>query len=321
MKRRSLVAGIAGSTLLSCNRLAQSQGTAPTLVILSPGSSPTRVVFAAFRDRLRELGYIENRNLIVQFHLTHGDFERLPAVAREIALAAPAVVLADGGAAATAMWSASQSIPIVAIGSIDPDLRTLATSLARPGGNVTGISTFAVEIPSKQLEVLLEIVPAARRIAALGIQTEQARQPLRTEATRRGVQVEFTAAGVAADVERMLSSAALAGVDGVVVSQNPVLSAMGAGIVQRINASRRPAVYVEREYIDAGGLAAFGVNFQRAFQRLAYFVDRILKGAKPADLPIERPERLELVINLRTARLLDLEMPRLLLARADEVIE
>jgi putative ABC transport system substrate-binding protein len=291
------------------------------VAILSQGSNEARPVFTAFRAELRERGYIEGGTIAIEFHLAHGSTERLAPLAQAIARDRPEVVLADGGEAASAMHTATREIPIVAIGGIDPRQRVLVESLARPGGNVTGITTFTNELPVKQLELLIEIAPMARRIGAVGTQGAQQRHVIEESAASRGLGLRFIYGTTVADVARELAPAALADVAGLVLAQNPVLSAISALVVAQINAARKPAVYAEREYIDVGGLATYGIDFVTAFRRLADYVDRILRGANPAGMPIERPERVELAVNLRTARTLGIAIPPSVLARADEVIE
>ncbi len=301
-------------------RAQQPPRRIPRVAILSPGSSEARPVFAAFRDGLRALGWIEGRNIVLEFHFAHGDAARLTALAQAIARDGPAaVVLADGGAAAAAMQAATRTIPIVAIGAIDVSPGVLIASLARPGGNVTGITTFTSEVLLEQLEILHQLAPSARRIGVVG--TGQARRDLEEAASSLGLTLRFIGIANSGDVARELAPEAIGDVDGLLVAASPVLAALSALVVGRINANGKPAVYQERDFIDAGGLASYGVDFSAVFRQLAGYVDRILKGANPAEMPNERPVRIELIVNLKTARALGLTIPPVLLARADEVIE
>jgi putative ABC transport system substrate-binding protein len=186
---------------------------------------------------------------------------------------------------------------------------------------VTGIATYPVEVGVKQIELLHELVPAARRLAATGTFTPQAREALSAAAATFGLTVRRIDCQTAADIERDLAPAALADVEGLAVTQNPALTALSALVVARINATEKPAIYGEREYLDAGGLMTYGVDFVSEYRRLAGFVDRILRGTSRGVLPIERPERLALTVNLRTARALSITIPPSLLLRANEVIE
>jgi putative ABC transport system substrate-binding protein len=322
MKRRAFLAALAlaGSAHADL-AVAQSPRAPARIAILTLGSNPSRPVFEAFRAELRERGHVEGRDIAIEFHMAHGSLERLAALAQAIVRTSPTVVLADGGAAASAIHAATREIPIVAVGSIDPMVRALAASLARPGGNLTGIATFNVELTVKQLELLHEIVPSARRAGVVGIQTDQARRAFAQAAEARRLVVRFIASPAAADVGTALAPAALADVDGLVLSQNPALTALSGPVVERINAGGKPAVYAEREYLESGGLVTYGIDFVAIYRRLAGYVDRVLRGASPAEMPIERPERLELAVNLRTARALAITIPPSVLTRADEVIE
>jgi putative ABC transport system substrate-binding protein len=321
MRRRTLLVGIAlVATAGTDNAAAQRRGV-PRVAILSSGSNEARAVFEAFRAELRARGYIEGRTIAIELHLGDGSVERLAGRARAIVRDPPAVVLADDGPSVDAIYAATREIPIVAVGSIDPTLGAFAVSLARPGGNVTGITTFPAELAVKQLEILHEIVPSARRIGVLGAQRAQTRRALEEAAASYGLALRSIDVAAASDAERELAPGALVNVDGLVVARSPVSSAMSGLVVAQINAAGKPAIYGEREFVAVGGLATYGVDYVAVFRRLADYVDRILRGANPAEMPIERPERLELAVNLRTARALGITIPQALLARADQVIE
>ncbi len=323
MRRRAIIVGLTGAAALTARSVACAQQPPqriPRVVILSRASTEARPVFAAFRDGLRALGWIEGRNIVLEFHLAHGDAARLTALAQAIARDGADVVLADGGVAAT-IHAATRTIPIVAIGGMDVTPSILAASLARPGGNVTGIATFTNETALKQLEVLHELAPSARRIGAIASTLGQLRPALEEAASSLGLTLRFIDIANSGDVARELAPAALGDVDGLLVAASPVVAALSALVVARIDASRKPAVYAEREFIDAGGLISYGIDHSDLFRRLAGYVDRILKGANPAEMPIERPVRIQLIVNLQTARALGLTIPPVLLARADEVIE
>jgi ABC-type uncharacterized transport system substrate-binding protein len=247
------------------------------VAILSQGSNEARPVFTAFRAELRERGYIEGGTIAIEFHLAHGSTERLAPLAQAIARDRPEVVLADGGEAASAMHTATREIPIVAIGGIDPRQRVLVESLARPGGNVTGITTFTNELPVKQLELLIEIAPMARRIGAVGTQGAQQRHVIEEAAASRGLGLRFIYGTTVADVARELAPAALADVAGLVLAQNPVLSAMSALVVAQNQC--RP---------EAGGLRRARIHRCRwpcdLWHRLRHGVPppRRLRGSHPA---------------------------------------
>jgi putative ABC transport system substrate-binding protein len=205
---------------------------------------------------------------------------------------------------------------------VDPVDRGWSLSLARPSGNLTGVATYALEVGAKQLELLLEILPSARRVALLlGKQLPITLRTMREACQRAGVEAQEVVFASRAEGERVLTAAAVERVDGIIVLADPLTGELLDQVVNLANGSRRPAIYAEREYVDGGGLISYGINIADAFRRVAGFVDRVLKGVSPAELPIERPNKLELVINAKTARALDIVLPPSILGRADEVIE
>ena len=291
------------------------------IAVLSPGTSETRSVFTAFRTQLRALGYEEGRDVVLEFHLASGS-ERVAALAQAIAARnGTDLVLADGRVAAQAMVSASRTIPIVAVTG-DPVALGLAVSLAHPGGNVTGIATLSTELGAKQLELLREIVPSARRIGVVNVSFSAAGyRALEDRAASLGVVLRRLTFQTQIEAERVLAPAALGNVDGLVVPPSALLAGLSATVVRLINAAGKPAIYAERDFIAAGGLAMYGHDIDDAFRRSASIVDRVLKGARPADIPFEQPTRVALVVNLKTAKALGLTIPQSLLLRADEVIQ
>lgn len=291
------------------------------IAVLSPSTSETRSVFTAFRTQLRELGYEEGRDVVLEFHLASGN-ERLATLAQAIAARnGTDLVLADGRFAAHAMVSASRTIPIIAVTG-DPVAFGLAESLAHPGGNVTGIATLSTELGAKQLELLREIVPSARRIGVVNVSIGAAAyRVLEDRAASLGVALRRVTLQTETDAERVLAPAALGSVDGLVVPPSSLLAGLSATVVRLINAARKPAIYAERDFIAAGGLALYGHDIDDAFRRSASLVDRVLKGASPAETPFEQPTRVALVVNLKTAKALGITIPQSLLLRADEVIQ
>jgi len=291
------------------------------IAVLSPGTSETRSVFTAFRTQLRALGYEEGRDVVLEFHLASGS-ERLAALAQAIAARTGTdLVLADGRVAAHAMVSASRTIPIVAVTG-DPVALGLAVSLAHPGGNVTGIATLSTELSAKQLELLREIVPSARRIGVVSLgMGASAYRALEDRAAALGVALHRLTFQTQMDAERVLAPAALGNVDGLVVPPSALLAGLSATMVRLINAAGKPAVYAERDFIAAGGLAMYGHDIDDAFRRSASIVDRVLKGARPADTPFEQPTRVALVVNVKTAKALGVTVPQSVLFRADELIQ
>ena len=258
---------------------------------------------------------------MLEFHLASGS-ERLAALAQAIAAGTGTdLVLADGRFAAQAMVSASRTIPIVAVTG-DPVVYGFAVSLSHPGGNVTGIATLSTELGAKQLELLREIVPSARRIGVVNVwMGTLGYHALEDRAAALGVELRRLTLETQIDAERVLAPAALGNVDGLVVPPSAPLARLSATVVRLINAAGKPAIYAERDFIAAGGLALYGHDIDDAFRRSASIVDRVLKGANPADTPFEQPMRIALVVNLKTAKALGLTIPQAVLLRADELIQ
>ena len=322
MDRRVFLSTAAGLIVVPLAVLAQqAPRRVVRIAVLSPGASETRSVFTAFRTQLRALGYEEGRDVVLEFHFANG-VERLAALAQAIAAGnGTDLVLADGRFAAQAMVLASRTIPIVAVTG-DPMALGLAVSLAHPGGNVTGIATLSTELAAKQLELLREIVPSARRIGVINVSMgADAYRALEDRAAALGVALRRLTFQTQIEAELVLAPAALGNVDGLVVPPSALLAGMSATVVRLINAAGKPAVYAERDFIAAGGLALYGHDIDDAFRRSASIVDRVLKGANPADTPFEQPTRIALVVNLKTAKALGLTIPQSVLLRADEVIQ
>ena len=322
MDRRVFLSTAAGLIVVPLAVLAQqAPRRVVRIAVLSPGASETRSVFTAFRTQLRALGYEEGRDVVLEFHFANG-VERLAALAQAIAAGnGTDLVLADGRFAAQAMVLASRTIPIVAVTG-DPMALGLAVSLAHPGGNVTGIATLSTELAAKQLELLREIVPSARRIGVINVSMgADAYRALEDRAAALGVALRHLTFQTPIEAERVLAPAALGNVDGFVVPPSAPLARLSTTVVRLINAAGKPAVYAERDFIAAGGLALYGHDIDDAFRRSASIVDRVLKGANPADTPFEQPTRIALVVNLKTAKALGLTIPQSVLLRADEVIQ
>ncbi len=324
MKRRAVIVGLTGAAASSARPIARAQQPPRRMArvaVLSPGASEARSVFTAFRTRLRELGYQEGRDVVLEFHFANGG-ERLTALAQTIARDGADLVLADGRFAAQAMQTVSRTIPIVTIAG-DPVELGFAASLARPGGNVTGISTMSTELAAKQLEFLREILPAARRIGVVypSSWTPRVRAALEESAAALGVALRNIVIATPQDAARELAASALGDVDGLVVPPNARIAQLSAAMVRLIDIAGKPAIYSERDFVDSGGLALYGVDIDDAFRRAASLVDRVLKGADPATTPFEQPTRITLIVNLKAAKALGLTLPPTVIARADEVIE
>ena len=283
----------------------------------------------AFRQGLRDLGYVEGRNVVIEYRSAEGKRERLPALAAELVALKVDVIFVGGGTRVTlAAMQATKTIPIVFTGVGDPVTSGLVTNLARPGGNVTGLSGLGPELVGKRLEQLTQAVPGVSRVAvlrlpgALGERTEKEMLKGADVAARAlGVRLQFVEARGPDDFDRAFSDMTRAHAGALTLLPSNMFLREHRRLVDLAAKNRLPAVYTSREFVDAGGLMSYGANTADLFRRAATYVDKILKGAKPGDLPVEQPTKFELVINLKTAKALGLTIPPSLLQRADEVIQ
>jgi len=294
------------------------------LGFLTTSSSPA-TAHAALTRSLADLGYHEGRNLVVERRYAAGELGRLPLLAADLVHANVDVIVTEATPAALAAKQATVRIPIVMATGGDAVGSGLVATLARPGGNITGLTSLASQLDAKKVELLRELKPDARRIAYLGNSQIVAEQigfrEVKTAAKAIGMDAIFVNAPVPEAFEAAFTTMTEAGVDVVLVPPSAPNTDGRSRIVGTAARHRMPAVYGAREFADAGGLVAYGTSRAALFGRAAVFVDKILKGADPSDLPVEQAKTFELVINLRTARELGLTVPRSLLARADEVIE
>jgi putative ABC transport system substrate-binding protein len=282
----------------------------------------------AFRQGLRDLGYVVGRNLVIETRDAEGRRDRLPALAVELVALKVDVILAASTLEALAAKQATRTLPVVFASSGDPVTSGLVASLGRPGGNLTGLSILAPELVGKCLELLKQAVPAISRVAVVwapGAYPERTQRDMLKEAEvaarALGMRLQSVEARGPADFDRAFSDMSKARADAMTVLPSSMLYFERRHLVDLAAKNRLSAVYPWREGVDAGGLMSYGANIPDLFRRAATYVDRILKGAKPADLPVEQPTKFELVINLKTAKALGLTIPTSVLARADEVIE
>jgi putative ABC transport system substrate-binding protein len=282
----------------------------------------------AFRQGLRDLGYVERRTLVIEDRNAKGKPERLPALAAELVALKVDVIVAAGTPAALASKQATRALPIVFTAVADPVKSRLVTSLARPGGNVTGLAVLAPELVGKCLELLKHAVPGVTRVAVLwqpgglGERTEKDQlKEADTAAQALGVRLQFLEARGPADLDRAFSAMTRARAGALTVLTSTMLFGVRRRLVDLAAKNRLPTVYPWREAVDAGGLMAYGPDLADLLRRVATYVDKILKGTKPGDLPVEQPTKFELVINLKTAKALGLTIPPSLLLRSDQVIE
>jgi len=282
----------------------------------------------AFRQGLRDLGYVEGRNVVIEYRDAEGKPERLPALAAELVALKVDVIVAGSTPHALAAKQATRTLPIVFIGAGDPVTDGLVTSLARPGGNVTGLSSLTPERVGKCLELLTQAVPGVSRVAvlwqpgAVGERTERdTLKGAEVAARALGVRLQFVEARGPADIDRAFADMTRARAGALTVWTTAMLVSERGRLVALAAKNRLPAVYTLREFVDAGGLMSYGHSQADLNRRAATYVDKVLKGAKPADLPVEQPTKFDLVINLKTAKALGLTIPPSVLARADHVVE
>ncbi len=279
----------------------------------------------AFETGLRELGYVEGQNVVIERRNANGEPSRLPALAAELGRLGLDVIVAPDPPSTRAARSATSTIPIVTRSSDDPVESGLVTSLARPGGNVTGVYSLYAELGPKRLELIKEALPRITRVAVLTDPTFLGGRERWKEVEQASRSLGLTLVSAEASSSDLLESAFRLAMrqraEALITLRNPVIVVHKSRVVELAANSRLPAMYDDREFVEAGGLMAYGANLDHLYRRAAAYVDKILKGARPADLPIERATKFELVINLKTARALGLTIPPALLLRADHVIE
>jgi len=305
---------------------AQQPGKVPRIGILPPGPISERVhLWEAFRQGLRKLGYVEGQNIILVFPSGEVKPERLPHLAAELVSLKVDVIVAAAIVAVQAAKEATKTIPIVMPVASDAVETGLVASLARPGGNITGLTLISSQLSGKRLELLKEVVPRLSRLAVLSNPTSAAVPPQmrETEVTARalGVQLQPLEVRGPDDFERVFQAATKERAGALITLDDALLFTQRTRIVKLAAKSRLPAIYGFREFVDAGGLMSYAANTSDMYRRAAAFVDKILKGAKPADLPVEQPTKFEFVINLKAAKQIGLTIPPNVLARADKVIK
>ena len=307
---------------------AQQAARVYRIGFVSPVSaSPEPSQLSAFRQGLRELGYVEGKNIILETRFAEGHFERLPKLVAELITLKVDVLLAGSPASAVAVKKMSTTVPVVFTGVGDPIASGIVANLARPGGNITGVAAGAggAAFGGKWLELLKEVLPDVSRVAVLANRSNTSNTPtlrgVEAAAKTLKVKINIFDAGSATELDRALAAINGSGAQGVIVTSDPFLVDSRVTLVQFAASKRLPAVYFYKLFADAGGLMSYGASLEDTYRRAATYVDKILKGARPADLPVEQPTRFELVINMKTARALGLSIPQSLLLRADHLIE
>ena len=305
---------------------AQQPTTIPRIGFLIT-SSPSVIAprMDAFRQGLRELGYVEGKNIVIERRHAEGKLDRLPTLAAELVRLNVDVIITSGPTATRPAKGATSTIPIVMTFDDDPVGSGFVASLARPGGNITGLSTLAPEISGKQLELLKEIVPRLNRVAVIGTSTRQGTaQSLKEMELAAGafaMKVQYLDIQNPQDIETAFRAAGKERADALLVLQSPVFNAQREQIADLALKNRLPATYPRREFVEDGGLMSYGASISDLDRRAATYVDKILKGTKPADLPVEQPTKFEFIVNLRAAKQIGLTIPPNVLARADKVIK
>ncbi len=328
MDRRAFLFTLAGGLAAPLTAEAQQAGKVPRIGYLTGNLATGLTLRDAFLQGLRDLGYAEGRNVAIEYRDAEGKYDRFPALAADLVALKVDVIVVTNTPAALAAKQATRAIPIVLGWVLDPVSSGLVTNLARPGHNVTGLSTLARDIVGKRLELLKQAVPGVARVAVLwhpgdyGERTErEMHSDEDTTARALGVRLQVLTARGPEDFDRAFSDMVRARADAVAVQSTNVFFIERRRLVDFAAKNRLPAMYSTREFVEAGGLMSYAANTAELLRRAATYVDKILKGAKPADLPVEQPTRFELVINLKTANALGLTIPPSLLQRADQVIE
>jgi len=326
LKWAGVFAIVVALTVCGARAEAQQPTKIPRMGFLSP-SSPSALAarYEAFRQGLRELGYVEGENLVIESRYAEGKQDRVPALAAELVRLKVDVIVTGGATATRAAKEATVTIPIVMTNDNDPVGNGFVASLARPGGNITGLSNLAPELSGKRLELLKEIVPRLSRLAVLGTSTvpghAQALRETELAAGALGVKLQYIDVLGPKDIETAFRAASKGRAEAVLALNSFVVSSHQKQIADLAIKSRLPVIYARAEAVEAGGLMSYGVSQNDLARRAATYVDKILKGAKPADLPVEQPKKFEFIINLKAAKQIGLTIPPNVLVRADRVIK
>ena len=328
IRRRKFLATLLGGAAAAWPLSARAQqATMPVVGYLSahlPG--PSAPLTGAFRQGLKDSGYVEGENVTIIYRWAEGQGDRLPALATELLHQRVAVIAAFGNTAAVAAKAATTAIPIVFSSGEDPVRLGLVASLAQPGGNVTGINNFATELTAKRLELLREIVPTATRVAVLvspsnTVTSEPTVRDMSAGVRAMGLQVQVLNADTSREIDAAFAALARELSDALFVDPNPFFLSRRVQLVNLASRLAVPVIYFDRAFAEIGGLMSYGASLTDAYRQVAVYTARILKGTKPAELPVVQSSKFELVINHQTARMLGLTVPPTLIATADEVIE
>jgi putative ABC transport system substrate-binding protein len=324
----NIAALILASAFLTVVNLASAQqaGKFPRIGFLSGASPSTNVPrHEAFRQGLRELGYVEGKNIVIEYRYAEGKLDRLRELAADLVRLKVDIIVSAGPAPTRATKAATSTIPIVMAQDNDPVSDGFVASLARPGGNITGLSTFAPELSGKRLEILREVVPKLASVGVLGNSNFPGNAPAVREMELAAkvfkIQLQYLDVLRPKDIGTAFEAASKGRAEAVLTLTSAILSTHRAQIIELAVKNRLPAIYHNSQFVEAGGLMAYSANLTDLFHRSATYVDKILKGAKAADLPVEQPTKFEFIINLKTAKKIELTIPQSVLYRADRVIK
>jgi putative ABC transport system substrate-binding protein len=332
MRRREFITLLSGAAAAWPLAARAQQAAMPVIGFLHAGAAePYAHLMTAFRQGLNDGGYIEHRNVAIEYRWAEGRTDLLAELAAELVRRRVAIIVATPGSAVSAATAATSDIPIVFATGIDPVSAGFVASLNRPGGNATGVYTFITVLAAKRLGLLRELVPAARRIAMFAATSvgdaafrgnmEAAKKDAEVAAAAMGLTIDMHGASTSRDIDAAFATMAEKRTEALLVNPSPLYFSRRVQIVSLAMRDRLPAIYPLREFAEVGGLMTYGTSQRDEYRKMGVYAGRILKGAKPADLPVEQPTKFEFVINQQTARALGLDVPPMLLARADEVIE
>ena len=327
MRRREVITLLGGAAAAWPLAAQAQQAAMPVIGFLGSQSAETVADYLrAFRQGLKDAGYIEGETITVEYRWAEGQVDRLPDLVADLARRRVALLVSGGGPASMAAAQARISIPIIFMVAEDPVRLGLVSSLARPGGNLTGVNFFAAELAAKRLELLRELVPAAARVAVLLNPSETAvaaanSRDVETAAHAMGLELRILNASTRDEIDAAFEILAVDRPDALFISSGPFFSDRRVQLAHLATRHALPAIHASRLYPEVGGLVSYGASIASAYRQAANYVGRILKGGKPADLPVVQSSKFDLVINLHAAKLLGLTVPATLLARADEVIE